>query len=125
MASSFDIMFPVFITTLGPLKTIPVFHSLTCNAPWRTRAELAVRATIEASLVAGFVALVARRTMADLQISHDAIGIAGGIILFMTALRAITSFSLASLPAPAPAGKRLAPAGWNGPACRPWPCLLS
>ena len=98
MASSFEIMFPIFVTTLGPLKVIPVFYSLTRNASFRYRAELALRATIEACLVVGFVILVANSKMEQLLISHDAIAIAGGIILFVTALRAITSFSLAGLP---------------------------
>ena len=99
MTPGFELLFPIFITTLGPLKTIPVFHSLTRNAPLRYRAELALRSTLEASLVAGFVVLVASRTMEDLQISHDAMAIAGGLILFVTALRAIMDFSLAT-PAP-------------------------
>lgn len=98
MASSFDIMFPIFVTTLGPLKVVPVFYALTHKAPFRYRAQLALRATIEASLVVGFVILVANSRTEELRISHDAIAIAGGIILFVAALRAITSFSLAALP---------------------------
>jgi multiple antibiotic resistance protein len=103
MTPGFEIMFPIFITTLGPLKTIPVFYSLTRKAAFRYRAELALRAATEASLVVGFVVLVASQTMQNLHISHDAMGIAGGLILFVTALRAITSFSLAGLPPQAPA----------------------
>ena len=91
-------MLPVFVTTLGPLKVIPVFYSLTSNASFRYRAELALRATVEASLVVGFVALVATGKMEQLRISHDAIAIAGGIILFVSALRAINGFTLANLP---------------------------
>ena len=44
MASSFEIMLPIFVTTLGPLKVIPVFYSMTQNASFRYRAELALRA---------------------------------------------------------------------------------
>ena len=84
MTSGFEIMLPVFITTLGPLKVIPVFYAMTRTAPFRYRAELALRATIEASLVIGFVALVASGKMEQLHISHDAIAIAGGMILFVT-----------------------------------------
>ena len=108
----FELLFPIFITTLGPLKTIPVFHSLTRNAPFRYRAELALRSTLEASLVAGFVVLVASRTMEDLQISHDAMAIAGGLILFVTALRAIMGFSLAALPPEAPEDEERLPLTW-------------
>jgi multiple antibiotic resistance protein len=102
MTPGFEIMFPIFITTLGPLKVIPVFYALTRNSPLRYRAELAARAAIEASLVVGFVALVASSKMEQLHISHDAVAIAGGIILFVSALRAISSFTLADLPPPTP-----------------------
>lgn len=112
MTSGFEIMFPIFFTTLGPLKVIPVFYSLTCKAPFRYRAELALRATVEASLVVGFVALVANSRMEELHISHDAIAIAGGILLFVTALRAITGFSLGALPVAAPADEDLPRLTW-------------
>lgn len=115
MTSGFELMFPVFLTTLGPLKVIPVFYSLTRNASFRYRAELAVRAAIEASLVVGFVGLVANSKMEELHISHDAVAIAGGIILFVTALRAITSFSLAALPPPAPETAERHSLSWMGP----------
>src|SRR6478735_4778064 len=115
MASGFEIMFPIFLSTLGPLKVIPVFHSLTHNASFRYRTELAFRATIEASLVAGFVILVAGSKMEHLHISHDAIAIGGGLILFITAVRAITSFSLASLPVQAPEDTERPRLNWMGP----------
>lgn len=115
MASGFDIMFPIFLTTLGPLKVIPVFHALTLKASFRYRAELAVRAAIEASLVIVFVILVAGSKMEHLHISHDAVAIAGGMILFITAVRAITSFSLAALPAQAPQDGALPRLTWMGP----------
>ncbi len=102
MTPGFELLFPIFITTLGPLKTIPVFYSLTRKASWRYRTELAARATIEASLVVGFVALVASQTMQNLRISHNAMGIAGGLILFVAALHTINRFALAALPHEAP-----------------------
>jgi len=115
MPSPFEIMFPIFLSTLGPLKVIPVFHSLTRNAPFRYRAELAVRATIEASLVAGFVILVAGGKMEHLHVSHDAIAIGGGLLLFITAVRAITSFSLAALPVQVPEEAERPRLTWMGP----------
>lgn len=115
MPSGFEIMFPIFLTTLGPLKVIPVFYAMTHNAPFRYRAQLAIRATIEASLVIGFVIWVANGKAEQLHISHDAIAIAGGIILFITAVRAITSFSLAALPALTPQEEALPRLTWMGP----------
>jgi multiple antibiotic resistance protein len=115
MSPAFEIMFPIFLSTLGPLKVVPVFHSLTRTAPFRYRAELAFRATIEASLVAGFVILVAGSKMEKLHISHDAIAIGGGLLLFITAVRAITSFSLAALPVQAPEDTARPPLTWMGP----------
>src|SRR3569833_1943 len=112
MTSGFELMSPIFLTTLGPLKVIPVFYSLTSNASFRYRAELASRAAIEASLVDGFVALVAKSKMEQLHISHDAVAIAGGVILFVTALRAITSFSLAALPPPTAEDAELPRLSW-------------
>jgi multiple antibiotic resistance protein len=112
MDPRFDLMFPIFLTTLGPLKTIPVFHALTLNAPWRYRAELALRATIEASCVAGFVVLAGNDTMERYRVSHDAMGIAGGVILFLSALRVISGFRLAALPAAAPPEAQLPRLRW-------------
>jgi multiple antibiotic resistance protein len=112
MAPTFEVMLPIFVTTLGPLKVIPVFHALTERASLRYRAELALRVTIEASLVVGFVALVASTKMEQLHVSHDAIAIAGGILLFVTALRSITSFSLAALPPQAPEDAELPRLTW-------------
>lgn len=115
MLTAFQIMFPIFLSTLGPLKVIPVFYALTHNASFRYRAELALRATIEASLVVGFVIFVAGGKMEHLHISHDAIAIGGGLILFITAVRAITSFSLAALPAQAPEDTERPRLTWMGP----------
>lgn len=102
MPLNFEAMLAIFFTTLGPLKTIPVFHALTHGKPLRHRANLAVRATIDATLVAAFVAVVAAAIIRKWQVSPDAMAIAGGMILFAAALRAITNFALADLPPPAP-----------------------
>jgi multiple antibiotic resistance protein len=95
-------MFVVMFATLGPLKTIPVFHALTQDRPFREQADLAVRAFVDASILSAFVFLCAEWTLRPWGVSIPAITIAGGIILFVTALRAITSFSLADLPAGRP-----------------------
>jgi multiple antibiotic resistance protein len=114
MDPAFEAMFPIFVTTLGPFKVIPVFNSLTGTAPLRYRAELAARAAIEASVIVGFVVLVTGETMQDWQISPDAIGMAGGIILFLAALRTIADFSSHPMPV---AGNNV-PLTWMG-----WPTL--
>jgi multiple antibiotic resistance protein len=115
MDLNLEIMLPIFFTTLGPLKTIPVFYALTRHTSRRHRAVLAMRATIDATLVVAFVAVVASAMMRKWQVSPDAVGIAGGLILFVTALRAITGFSLAELPPPPPEDVSPPQPTWLGP----------
>ena len=110
-----EIMLPIFFFTLGPLKTIPVFYALTHHTSMRHRADLAVRATIDATLVVAFVAVVASAIMRKWQVSPDAVAIAGGMILFVTALRAITGFTLAELPPPPPEDVSPPRPTWLGP----------
>ena len=89
----------VSIVTLGPLKTIPVFYMLTYQAGANYRTGLAFRSTIVATAVVLFVALSTANTLQKWHVSVHAVTIAGGIILFVTALKAVTGFSLAELPA--------------------------
>jgi multiple antibiotic resistance protein len=118
MDTGFEVMLPIFVTTLGPLKTIPAFHALTLGAPLRYRSDLAFRSSIAATIVVGFIALVMSDTMEDWQISHDAIGLAGALILFVTALRAITNFHKDPPPAEAPQPVERPSPTWMG-----WPTL--
>ena len=91
-------MFAIFFVTLGPLKTIPVFYMLTYEADAKYRIGLAFRSTVVATGVVLFVALCTANTLQKWHVSVHAVTIAGGIILFVTALKVVTGFNLAELP---------------------------
>jgi small neutral amino acid transporter SnatA (MarC family) len=109
--------FAILFTTLGPLKTIPVFYALTQDRPFRHQADLAFRAFVDAAVLVAVVFFAAEGTMRRWGVSVAAITIAGGLILFVTALRTITGFSLAELPATKPEladAKASTKASWLG-----------
>jgi multiple antibiotic resistance protein len=87
--------FTLYFVTLGPLKTIPAFFLVTQGADRRTTTVLAVRSAVVATAIVLFVALVASGTMVTWRVSTDAIAIAGGLVLLMTAIKMLTSFHLA------------------------------
>jgi small neutral amino acid transporter SnatA (MarC family) len=87
--------FTLYFVTLGPLKTVPAFYLVTQSADRRTTVALAVRSAIVATAIVLFVALVASGTMVTWRVSADSIAIAGGVVLLMSAIRALTSFHLA------------------------------
>jgi small neutral amino acid transporter SnatA (MarC family) len=98
--------FTLYFVTLGPLKTIPAFYVAAEGADRRTTRMMAVRSAIVASAIVLFVAAVASGTMETWRVSTDAIAIAGGIVLLMSAIKMLTAFQLAgpppdALPAPA------------------------
>src|SRR5262245_60642788 len=93
-------VFTLYFATLGPLKTIPAFYLVSRGADRRTTTALALRSAVVATAIVLFVALVASGTMITWRVSSDAIAIAGGVVLLMSAIRSLTDFHLAD-PAPA------------------------
>jgi multiple antibiotic resistance protein len=91
--------FTLYFVTLGPPKTVPAFYVIARGADRRTTTALAVRSAAVATTIVLFVALVASGTMVTWRVSTDAIAIAGGVVLLMSAMRTLTSFHLAE-PAP-------------------------
>ena len=102
-------MFSIFFVTLGPLKTIPVFYMLTYEAGAKYRIGLAFRSTVVATAVVLFVALSTANTLQKWHVSVHAVTIAGGIILFVTALKAVTGFNLVEPPPARPPEEKAAP----------------
>ena len=90
--------FTIYFVTLGPLKTIPVFFLATHGADRRTILGLAARSTIMATLIVLFVDLVATGTMEKWRVSLDALAIAGGIVLLLASVKALSGFNLAEPP---------------------------
>lgn len=120
MEGYFGYMFAILFTTLGPLKTIPVFYMITREAPFRDRANLALRSAVVATIIVYFVAFGASGTLRTWQVSAEALTIAGGIILFVTSIRTITGFNLIELPPPKPAeAARLTPTWMGRPTLSP------
>ncbi len=111
-------MFAIFFVTLGPLKTIPVFYMLTYEADAKYRIGLAFRSTIVATGVVLFVALCTANTLQKWHVSVHAVTIAGGIILFVTALKVVTGFNLAELPAARSTESNAAPGTGPRPAAK-------
>jgi multiple antibiotic resistance protein len=104
-------VFTIFFLTLGPLKIIPVVAAATAGLAWRDVAALAVKAGILATAIALAIFWGGNYVVASWRVSVEAIAIAGGVLLFVTALKTITSFSLAEMPPAAPANEPATPAG--------------
>lgn len=108
-------VFTIFFLTLGPLKIIPAFAVATCGLDRGPAALLAFKATLLSLAIALAIFHGGNHVVASWRVSVEAIAIAGGALLFITALRTITSFALAEMP-PAPDPDRAAPApahGWR------------
>jgi multiple antibiotic resistance protein len=106
--------FTLYFVTLGPLKTIPAFFLVTEGADRRTTTVLAVRSAVVATTIVLFVALVASGTLVTWRVSTDAIAIAGGLVLLMSAVRALTTFQLAPEPVPRPSPTTALNLRWMG-----------
>ena len=108
--------FTLFMATLGPTKTIPVFYLATQTSDWRTVLKLAAKSTLVATAIVLFVAFSASGALASWQVSIEAVEIAGGIVLALAAVKTLTSPSFAA-DAPTGAPPALEPkqsTGWLG-----------
>ena len=98
MNNDYAYVFAIFFLTLGPLKTIPVFHALTYGSSRSYRLHLAIRSFVMSFALVLFIAFSASENLSKWHVGIDAVMIAGGLILFTTALRSITDLELVSLP---------------------------
>ena len=85
----------IYVVTLGPLETIPVFFQAMQDADRRTVIALATKSATVATAVSLFVALVAGGVLATWRVSVDAIAIAGGIVLFTASVNTLSGFTVA------------------------------
>ena len=97
-------VFTIFMLTLGPIKVIPAFAALLGDATPAQVRTVAIRGTAWASGIALLIAFGVTRVQESWQVSLDAIRIAGGILLFMSAAATIGQVTRpqASPGAPAP-----------------------
>jgi multiple antibiotic resistance protein len=91
------------MATLGPTKTIPAFYVATRAADARTRLVLAAKSTLVATAIVLFVALVASGTLLTWRVSLEAVEIAGGLVLVLSAVKTLTELGFAAATAPAAA----------------------
>jgi multiple antibiotic resistance protein len=85
----FSFIFTVFFMLLGPLKLIPAFAGLMRGADVRFKRDVAIRGVVIASALCVFVALAGGTLLGKYRISLDAVRIAGGLVLLITALQVI------------------------------------
>jgi multiple antibiotic resistance protein len=74
---------------MDPLGNVPVFLAVLKRVPPERRRKILVRECLIAYVVLIFFLLVGQRALALLQIEQETISIAGGIVLFLIALRMI------------------------------------
>ena len=86
----FDIYFSafaLFFVVIDPIGTAPMFISVTKNNSIKEKSKIAVESVLIASCILVFFSLIGNYIFGYLKISFPALGIAGGIILFLVALK--------------------------------------
>ena len=83
---------------LGPIKLIPSFSGVTRGTDVRFKRSVAIWGVVIASVLCAFVALSGETLLGRYRISIDAVRIAGGLVLMISALLAI--FQKAQSPSP-------------------------
>jgi multiple antibiotic resistance protein len=94
----FSFIFTVFFMLLGPIKLIPSFSGVTRGTDVRFKRSVAIWGVVIASVLCAFVALSGETLLGRYRISIDAVRIAGGLVLMISALLAI--FQKAQPPSP-------------------------
>jgi len=79
----------LLIIIMDPIGNVPVFLSILKNIPMERRKIIIIRELIIAFLILLFFMFVGRFVLQLLQIEQSSLGIAGGIILFIIAIRMI------------------------------------
>ncbi len=74
---------------MDPIGNVPVFLSILKNIPMERRKKIIIRELIIAFVILLFFMFVGRFVLQLLQIEQSSLGIAGGIILFIIAIRMI------------------------------------
>lgn len=79
----------LLVIIMDPIGNVPVFLSILKNIPMERRKKIIIRELIIAFLILMFFMFVGRFLLQLLQIAQSSLGIAGGIILFIIAIRMI------------------------------------
>jgi|SRR5690242_4360027 len=83
--------FVTLLVTIGPFETAPVFGALTQGATPLERRRTAFRAVVIAGIVLLLFALAGEKLLAVLHVSLPALRTAGGILLFLEAVKLMTA----------------------------------
>jgi multiple antibiotic resistance protein len=94
--------FTICFATLGPLNTIPAFFLVAQSAAPQTRLLLAVKSVVVATAIVLFILFVASGALTAFRVSVDAVAIAGGIVLLISAVKTLSDFQLVEMPEAAP-----------------------
>ena len=79
----------LLIIIMDPIGNVPVFLSILKNIPLDRRKKIIIRELIIAFAILLFFMFIGRYLLQLLQIEQSSLGIAGGIILFIIAIRMI------------------------------------
>ena len=79
----------LLIIIMDPIGNVPVFLSILKNIPLERRKKIIIRELIIAFTILLFFMFIGRYLLQLLQIEQSSLGIAGGIILFIIAIRMI------------------------------------
>ena len=74
---------------MNPIGNVPLFLSILKNIPIERRRKIIIRELLIALLVLLFFMLIGKYILQSLQIAESSLGIAGGIILFLIAIKMI------------------------------------
>ena len=74
---------------MDPIGNVPLFLSILKNVPIERRRKIIVRELLIALLVLLFFMFIGKYILQSLQIAESSLGIAGGIILFLIAIKMI------------------------------------
>ena len=79
----------LLIIIMDPIGNVPVFLSILKNIPIERRRKIIIRELLIALAVLLFFMFIGRYILQLLQIEQSSLGIAGGIILFLIAIKMI------------------------------------
>jgi len=74
---------------MDPIGNVPLFLSILKNIPIERRRKIIIRELLIALLVLLFFMFIGKYILQSLQIAESSLGIAGGIILFLIAIKMI------------------------------------
>ena len=79
----------LLIIIMDPIGNVPVFLSILKNIPVERRRKIIIRELLIALFVLLFFLFIGQFILQSLQISESSLGIAGGIMLFLIAIKMI------------------------------------